>query len=456
MRSVGDPERKSRWTGNHKCTSNESEPIGGAAQEPMAQYSNQPLGVSTSEGAHHFAVTSLDRWLVRKILAAAPDMPISIELWNGEVIKPQHVTLRSGIRLNSRRALLQLIRHPTLNFGDLYCAGDLEVQGDLSDLLLLVRPPVTGVPDTLMGLWRRLCWRNVRPRTASVDQARDNIHHHYDLGNDFYALWLDQPAMQYTCAYFPNPAMTLEAAQTAKMHHVCRKLRLQPGQAVVEAGCGWGGFALFMAREYGVDVRAYNISHEQIVYARNQAQAQGLADSVEFIEDDYRNIEGECDVFVSVGMLEHVGLQNYRALGEVIDRILHQRGLGLIHSIGRNVPLKMNAWIEKRIFPGAYTPTLSEMADIFDPGELSILDVENLRLHYARTLEHWLSRFEGHIDEVTKRFDESFVRAWRLYLTGSRTAFLNGDMQLFQVLFSRARNNDMTWSRVHLYGDADC
>jgi cyclopropane-fatty-acyl-phospholipid synthase len=433
----------------------------------MPPHLNQHLGIPRRDDAHSSraddvgaahsssAVTPLDRWLVRKILAATQDMPISIELWNGEIIEPEHVAPPSGIRLNSRRALLQLIRHPTLSFGDLYCAGDLEVKGELSNLLLLVRPPMTGIPNTLMGLLRRICWRNIRPRTASVDQAKDNIHHHYDLGNDFYELWLDQPAMQYTCAYFPDPAMTLEAAQAAKMHHVCRKLRLQPEQTVVEAGCGWGGFALFMAREYGVNVRAYNISHEQIIYARKQAQAQDLADQVEFIEDDYRNIEGEFDVFVSVGMLEHVGLPNYRALGEVINRTLRESGLGLIHSIGRNVPLMMNAWMEKRIFPGAYPPTLREMADIFEPSGLSILDVENLRLHYAKTLEHWLSRFEGNIDEITKQFDEPFVRAWRLYLTGSMTSFLNGDLQLFQLVFSRSRNNAVAWSRSHVYGHGD-
>jgi cyclopropane-fatty-acyl-phospholipid synthase len=154
-------------------------------------------------------------------------------------------------------------------------------------------------------------------------------------------------------------------------------------------------------------------------------------------------------------MLEHVGLANYRALGEVIGRSLREDGLGLIHSIGRNVPLKMNAWMEKRIFPGAFPPTLSQMADIFEPSGLSILDVENIRLHYAKTLEHWLSRFEGHIVEITRRFDEPLVRAWRLYLTGAMTAFLNGDSQLFQVVFSHARNNDVAWSRSHIYADVD-
>jgi cyclopropane-fatty-acyl-phospholipid synthase len=161
-----------------------------------------------------------------------------------------------------------------------------------------------------------------RPRSNRPADSRDNIHHHYDIGNDFYKLWLDHEAMQYTCAYFPTPDLTLEQAQRAKMDHVCRKLQLKPGDRVVEAGCGWGGFALHMAQHYGVKVRSYNISHQQILYARERAQAAGLEGKVDYVEDDYRNITGEFDVFVSIGMLEHVGRDNYVAMGDVIHRCL--------------------------------------------------------------------------------------------------------------------------------------
>ncbi len=427
------------------------EPLGIPRDEPIQRQREDEA--TRRRGASR--VTALDRWLARKILMAARHAPIFIELWNGEVIQTEGVSAQCGIRLHSRRALVRLFVHPTLNFGDLYSLGELEVKPELRNLLLVLRPPSSLATPSRAGLWQRLFWRNHRSRKGTLRHAKENIHHHYDLGNDFYELWLDRPAMQYTCAYFPDPAMSLEAAQNAKMHHVCRKLCLKPGQDVVEAGCGWGGFALFMARECGVRVRAYNISHEQIVHAREQAEAQGLTDQVEFVEDDYRNITGDYDVFVSVGMLEHVGLDNYRSLGLVIDRSLRDNGMALIHSIGRNIPLKLNAWIEKRIFPGAYPPTLRETADIFEPYNFSVLDVENLRLHYARTLEHWLSRFEQHQGQVAERYGEAFVRAWRLYLTGSMTAFHNGDLQLFQVLFSRARNNDLTWSRAHLYPHAD-
>ncbi|MET0657252.1 MAG: cyclopropane-fatty-acyl-phospholipid synthase family protein, partial [Steroidobacteraceae bacterium] len=231
-----------------------------------------------------------------------------------------------------------------------------------------------------------------------------------------------------------------------------RKLRLHPGEQVVEAGCGWGGLALHMAQHYGVKVRAFNISREQILYARERAQVEGLGQRVEFVEDDYRNISGQYDAFVSVGMLEHVGIENYPELGCVIHRSLKPNaGRGLIHSIGRNWWKPMHRWIDRRIFPGADPPSLRQMMDIFEARDFSVLDVENLRLHYARTLQLWHELFEQNAGRVAQMFDERFVRMWRLYLLGSRAAFLSGEMQLFQVLFARGTNNDVPWTREHLY-----
>jgi cyclopropane-fatty-acyl-phospholipid synthase len=169
------------------------------------------------------------------------------------------------------------------------------------------------------------------------------------------------------------------------------------------------------------------------------------------VEDDYRNARGSYDAFVSVGMLEHVGLENYETLGRVIDRCLHANGRGLVHSIARPRSIPMNRWIERRIFPGSYCPTLSEMARLLEPWNLGVLDVENLRLHYARTLEHWLERFEKNADFVRARFDERFVRTWRLYLAGSIAAFLSGSFQLFQMVFARAASRAIPWTREYLY-----
>ena len=257
--------------------------------------------------------------------------------------------------------------------------------------------------------------------------------------------------MLYTCAYFPSAEATLEEAQVAKMDLICRKLWLRRGESVVEAGCGWGALALHMARRYGVSVKAYNVSREQVAHARQRACAEGLDAQVEFIEDDYRSIRGQFDVFVSVGMLEHVGLNHSQELGRVIDRSLRPAGRGLIHSIGRDMPMPINAWIERRIFPGAYPPSLREMLTVLEPRRFSVLDVENLRAHYAETLRHWLARFESAAEPIAAMFDERFVRAWRLYLTGSVAGFTTGSLQLFQILFARQGFNDVPWTRKRLF-----
>ena len=282
-----------------------------------------------------------------------------------------------------------------------------------------------------------------------VQAAKENVHRHYDLGNEFYRLWLDRE-MAYSCAYFPTPEHTLDDAQVAKMDLICRKLQLHAGERVVEAGCGWGSLALFMAKRYGASVRAFNISTEQIAYARNRAKEEGLGHLVEFVEDDYRNMEGQYDAFVSVGMLEHVGLADFPALGRAINRSLTSGGRGLLHFIGRNQPGLLNPWIRKRIFPGAYPPALREVFErVLEPQDLSVLDVENLRLHYAKTLGYWRRRFDGASSEVAAMFDENFVRAWQLYLAGSQASFTTGFMQLFQVVFARGSSNGIPWTRVN-------
>lgn len=401
-------------------------------------------------------VTRFDRWLVSRMLLEMNNPPVNLVLWNGEQFSSATENdNKVSLRFNNRRALIATALNAERNFGDLYAQGDIEVtQGRLVQLIEAVyhSVPIDGWPDHK----RKPLLRRLIDHTAanSEARARRNIHHHYDIGNDFYKLWLDEK-MQYTCAYFARPDMTLEDAQTAKMDLVCRKLRLQPGQKVVEAGCGWGSFALHMAKNYGVEVTAYNISEEQIQYARERASDEGMSDQVRYVADDYRNITGDHDVFVSIGMLEHVGPAHYEALGRVIDRCLKPNGLGLIHTIGRNNKTTMNPWIERRIFPGAHPPSLKEMMDIFEPPMFSVLDVENLRFHYKLTTAHWLDRFEKHVTEIEDMFDTEFVRTWRMYLSGSTCTFDIGRLQLFQVLFARARNNEIPLTREDIYNTAD-
>lgn len=417
----------------------------------MADASKAVVTARSKSPMFHSRVTRLDRWLAKTMFDLVGNPRATLRLWDGKDVTPPVDDPVAVILYANRLAMWKTILNPELNWGDLYCNGQLEFDGDLPGFLELVYHHIHS--NGRGGLLRRfIFWLGNRRIANSHARARQNIHHHYDIGNAFYKLWLDTAAMQYTCGYFPDPGMGLEDAQIAKLHHVCRKLQLQPGDTVVEAGCGWGGLALFMARHYGVTVKAYNISTEQVSYARQRADDEGLSDRVEYVLDDYRNISGEYDVFVSVGMLEHVGKRDYPPLGEVIDRCLKPDGRGLIHTIGRVRPGPMNAWIERRIFPGAYPPSLKEMMDIFEPNRFSVLDVENLRLHYARTLEHWLDRFERNSDTITAMMDEEFVRAWRLYLAGSIAAFKAGELQLYQVVFTRSINNNVPWSREHLYG----
>jgi cyclopropane-fatty-acyl-phospholipid synthase len=397
------------------------------------------------------SVTALERRLLAGLLGSCGSPPLDIVLWNGEIFhgNPGHAPL-VRLLIRDRGALLRMFANPELHAGDDYSAGRVDVDGDLAAFLeMVLRGLGQRAEGTLYG--RFLRWIN-RPKANTLAGSRENIHHHYDLGNDFYRLWLDTAAMQYTCAYFAAPDLSIEQAQLAKLDHVARKLQLRAGDTVYEAGCGWGGLARHFVKHYGVArVRAFNISEEQVRFAREEAKRQGLDGRIEYVLDDYRNMTGACDAFVSVGMLEHVGVENYPALGNVIDRVLKPRGRGLIHSIGRNRAGPMNAWIEKRIFPGAYPATLAEMMRILEGSDLSVLDVENLRLHYALTLQHWLERFERCAGEIRRMYDERFVRMWRLYLAGSRATFAIGNLQLFQVVFARGSDNTVPMTRRHLH-----
>jgi cyclopropane-fatty-acyl-phospholipid synthase len=390
-----------------------------------------------------------DRRLLKIIQGAFGSCPVRVRLWDGASCYPSTRSDVASITIGDRATLLKLLWNPDFWLGEAYTRDQLSVRGDLLAVLEAIYQNSSEAGPVQSRLERL--------QTALIDlnslpAARRNIQQHYDIGNDFYRLWLDRDLV-YTCAYFDEADMSLEEAQTAKMDHICRKLRLQRGNTVIEAGCGWGALAIHMASRYGASVRAFNISREQIQFARTRSEELGLGDRIEFIEDDYRNVSGRADAFVSVGMLEHVGMPHYRELGDVIHRVLNpDGGRGLLHFIGRNQPRALNAWIRSRIFPGAYVPTLAEMATrVLEPRNLSILDVENLRLHYAKTLRHWRTRFESTADRVTELYDAEFTRAWRFYLAGSEAAFATGWMQLFQVTFANGGDNRIPWTRRELY-----
>jgi len=394
-------------------------------------------------------VSRIDEWLLRKIYESVGQPPIRLALGNGAAVSPADDSPIANLIIEDHKTLLHLMLEPEIGFGDAYSEGRIRVEGDLIATLETLYLSISKMGQ--QSWYAKFVSRLVEyVQRNSLRGSRENIHRHYDLSSDFYRLWLDSQLV-YTCAYFQSPSATLEEAQVAKMDYVCRKLRLHPGERVVDAGCGWGALALHMAKNYGVNVRAFNVSHEQVQWARQRAKDLGLNPWVEFIEDDYRNISGECDAFVSVGMVEHVGLEHYGELGRVIHRSLGKTGRGLLHFIGRNQPTPFSTWTRKRIFPGAYAPTLGQVSHIFEPWDFSVLDVENLRPHYQKTLEAWLERFELSRQQVSNMFGPEFVRMWRLYLAGAVAAFRAGTLQLFQVVFARTACQRIPWTRAHLY-----
>jgi len=401
------------------------------------------------ESSRTVSESSFNRSLVLWIMNRVGNPNISIRLWNGDEFPVTDKRPVACMEFREPRAVFELLRSPSVGFGNCYTEGLIEVHGDMLAFANEITTAITKKRDSGYYGPRIRSLLNAL-RVNSQDRSRNNVRHHYDLGNDFYKLWLDE-RMVYTCAYYDAPAATLAEAQVAKLDHVCRKLNLQPGQKVIEAGCGWGALAIHMAEHYGVDVIAYNNSREQVALATERAADKKLSGRVTFVEDDYRKIDQRCDAFVSIGMLEHVGRANFKTLGALIKRCLKPDGFGLIHSIGRSFPDRTDPWIVKQIFPGGHVPSLSEMMRVFEPQKFSIIDVENLRPHYARTCASWLQNFEAVADEVAHMYDEEFVRMWRLYLAGSSAGFQSGTLQLYQVLFTPRGNNAVPWTREYQY-----
>ena len=288
-------------------------------------------------------VTAIDRRIADAFQQWLRPADLRLELWDGSSTWNSTATPVGDVVVRDRWALFKLLIDPDLQFGELFTEGRVVIRGGLARVMEAAYRLPRADRLTLRE------WLALRiPRSNGFRLALRNVHHHYDLGNDFYELWLDRQLV-YTCALFADTDATLEQAQADKLDLVCRKLRLQRGDTVIEAGCGWGALAMHMAREYGAHVKAFNISREQVRFARERAAAEGLSDRVEFIEDDYRRVEGRFDVFVSVGMLEHVGLRHFESLGTVIRRVLKpDTGRGLLHFIGRDRPRPLNAWTARR------------------------------------------------------------------------------------------------------------
>jgi len=347
----------------------------------------------------------------------------------------------AGLRIRDRRTLRRLVSHPALAFGEAYMDGGITPDGctiyEVLDVLILnadrseTAHPAYALRSQLAVVLRSLAQFNPAPR------ARRNVAHHYDLNNQLYALFLDHD-WQYSCAYFAEGSESLDQAQLAKKRHIASKLLLdRPGLRILDIGCGWGGMALTLARDYGADVTGITLSTEQLARARSRAEEAGLSDRVRFELLDYRAVTGRFDRIVSVGMFEHVGVLHYRTFFQTVRRCLEPDGLALIHAIGRSRgPAATNAWFRKYIFPGGYSPALSEVLPAVESAGLIATDIEILRLHYARTLRHWRANIEARHDEIVALYDERFFRMFEFYLSGSELAFRHEGHMIWQLQLS--------------------
>ena len=354
------------------------------------------------------------------------------------------------LRFKTRAGMRRIILDPRLGAAESFMDGDMQIEGgDIMDLIGLIRmntPWDRGAAlkdKTWLG--QRADW--VKTRIGSINRqrrSRANVRHHYDIGNDLYRLFLDDD-MQYSCAYWPRPDMTLEEAQVAKKTHIAAKLALKPGQRVLDIGCGWGGMAITLAKLEQVEVLGITLSEEQFALARQRAEAAGVADRVKFELVDYRDLAarepGRFDRIVSVGMFEHVGAPNFETFFRAAANLMTADGVMLLHTIGRfGRPGATDAFTRKYIFPGGYIPALSETLAASEKSRLIATDIETLRLHYALTLRQWYARTLAHEAEIVAMMGERFFRMWTFYLAGATSACESGGMGNYQIQCARSRH----------------
>ena len=373
--------------------------------------------------------------------------------WHFGTPDPDRPDMDVAIWFDSSWTAFKVAFNPFLYFGEAYTDGDLIVEkGSLWSFMALIGSNLQNMPKG--GRWARLLHRVKGWLPAhSLRASRRNVAHHYDLSEALYRLFLDED-MQYSCAYFQHPGVSLEQAQIDKKDHIAAKLALAPGQNVLDIGCGWGGMALHLAKRDNVNVTGVTLSTEQLAVAEVRAQAPEVAARVRFELCDYREVTGQFDRIVSVGMFEHVGLAGFDGYFETVAERLKDDGVAVIHTIGRRGKTGgRSAWLEKYIFPGGYIPSLSEITDSVEKAGLFITDIEPLRLHYAETMRCWRERFLARCADVEALYDDRFCRMWEFYLCYCELGFRYGDLMVFQVQLTK-KLDTLPMTRDYMMGQA--
>ncbi|MGL5646825.1 MAG: class I SAM-dependent methyltransferase [Clostridium sp.] len=393
---------------------------------------------------------AMDKTIVKSFCKKLSDKPFTLKLWDGEEINYGEGTPEFKVIINDFPPKKEILADASIALGEAYMDGKIDLEGNLQEIFeSIMRQSDSFLNDSVLLKFVGKIASNSRSKSKA------DIASHYDIGNDFYSIWLDE-TMSYSCGYFKHEDDTLYDAQMNKIHHILKKLNLKEGQTLLDVGCGWGYLVIEAAKLYKVKAMGITLSEEQFKKGNERIKELGLEDLVEIKFMDYRDLKKsglEFDRVVSVGMAEHVGHNNLPLYFENINAVLKKGGLFLLHNITSPLESEGNHWITKYIFPGGYVPTVREEVHIAAELDFRIVDIESLRLHYMKTLMHWLQNFDDNIDQVRTMFDERFIRMWRLYLASCAAGFHYWTIDIHQMLFTKGTNNTLPMTRDYLYQD---
>lgn len=390
---------------------------------------------------------NVDKIFIKSFLHTFKDESFCVKFWDGDEVKVGENEPLFKIILKKPIPKKDILTSTTLAFGEAYMNGDLEVEGDF----LLMLNTVLKYKDKFTTDFKGL--PKIFSNLTSTKKQKEEVTYHYDIGNDFYKLWLDD-TLSYSCAYFKNENESLGEAQLNKIHHLLKKLNLREGITLLDIGCGWGALLIEAAKLYKIKGLGITLSEEQFKAFKERIEKENLQDYLQVKLMDYRELEKSGLLFdrvVSVGMLEHVGRSNYDLFMKCVSKVLKKEGVFVLHYISGLYESEGDAWIKKYIFPGGVIPTLREIISLSADYKFYTVDVESLRMHYYKTLIKWAENFEKNTDKVREMFDEKFVRMWRMYLYSCAACFYTGVIDLHQIVFTKGVNNSLPLTREYLY-----
>lgn len=388
----------------------------------------------------------LEKTFYKKFLKNSFNIPVKVTYWDGDVDVYGEGEPQIGIKFNEAISIKDIANNASLALGEAYMDKKLEIDGSIEELILAAY-------NNKNSFFYNSKLKKILPnKKHSEKENKEYVQSHYDIGNDFYKIWLDD-TMTYSCAYFENETDDLETAQINKVHHIIKKLNPQPGKTLMDIGCGWGTLMLTAAQEYGLKVTGITLSQEQYDYVNQKIKDLGLEDQAEVILTDYREMEGrQWDYVTSVGMFEHVGKDNLKGYFEDVYKFLNENGTALIHGITRQGQGASNAWLDKYIFPGGYVPGMNENIEHILAAGLQVDDIETLRRHYQKTTEIWDKNFNDNLDEIKKTKDERFIRMFDMYLQACAASFASGNIDVMQFLLTKgASSENLPMTRDYIY-----